>query len=710
VRLAALVLQVLLVLMPAYGLLESPAAWAQDITGLWRDEMATIDDMTTPKKEVLGQDDFQNHFHGTYRSRPYMLITYQNRQQPEGPYYLYSDVGDLRAELRASTDTTNANNICDRRTGVGDLRAELRASTDTTNAYNICDRRTGKPLGQLHVNSPACAGRQPCFTIESETLDALFFVRRDKLPVLYLQAGKHSPKQDPKLSQTFGDMFTPLTANFDYVLKCWDLSRMSQEDYQYTGCDANVFAIPDAESYSYKKVTLANNHTVAIPFGWTYLSRGFGNEQSRVRMQENGQDVATSDKLKIGVKASLNVMGVTAESHVNVGIQSTVDNMYDNKMSYATGEYLSTQFALVLHKWYAALDREFIKRVLLMRRISEAQRNDEHEYDRFVADFGTHYANAITFGEKGERVVRMSQKQVLAMHQSGTDVSVGLSAGYLGNSVGVDVDKASSNMQKITTNTSTDDRHWFCYSSGPCHDGIPSGGSTLPMLLDLRPITELLAPPFFNDDIILTTIRDGVSRAIAKRAYVERKNLNLPSAVFAQITGFQRYNAAANPASFNPSVNTDGDTRLSPIPTQGGACGGSNPCLSGTVTLQSQDGPAMLLTDTEPPPTSWTIPAQLAPDQSLGEGYDGLVTANFSWSGRCPGMDGATWTFSESLKIRVKTSDFSTDPTSTRPGRRFITSPNCVTADNPSGFIMVAIGRPNITAVVPASTLLGGSN
>lgn len=697
-RLTAYVVQVLLALVPAYGLLESPAGWAQDITGLWRDETAKTDDETTPEKEVLpGQSEFQNHFHGTYRSRPYMLITYQNRQQPEGPYYLYSDVGDLRAELWASTDTTNAYNIIDRRT------------------CKSIDHRTCKPLGLLHVNSPACAARHPCFTIQSTTLDALFLVR-DSLPILYLQVGKYDPGQDPELPQKWGDMFAPLSANFAYVLKCWDLSMMGQDDYQNTGCGANVFTEPKAGSYGFKPTTMSTGHTVAIPFAWTYVSQGFGNDESRVRMMGNGLDVATSDNLKIGVKAALNVMGVTAKSHVNVGIKSTVDYMYDKQMSYAKGEYLSTQFALVLHKWYATLDRAFIDRVLTMRKIPAAQRDDE--YDRFVIDFGTHYANAITFGAKGERVVRMNQKQVVAMHQSGTNISVGLSAGYMGNGGGVDVDKASSNMQKLTTNTSTEDRHWFCYSAGPCNEGIPSGDSALPMLLDLRPIAELLAPPFFNDDEILTTIRDGVSRAIAKRAFREKTQLNLPSAVFAQITGFQRYNAAASPAQFPPNFTMPENPDkaliwIDPITVEQVECGVSHPCLSGPVMFQSQDeSAAMVLTDTEPPPASWTIPATLTPNRYPGEVYDGVVTANVSWSGQCPGMSTGTWTFSRSIEIRVKSSDLSTAPTpgpSPRPRRWFITSPTCVTADNPSGFIMVAIGRTNITAVVPASTVLGVS-
>ena len=84
------------------GLPPAPAqAQAFDITGVWRDENAQADDKTTPSKLTLGaQPSFNDNFHGSYRSRPYLLITRQDSSKPTGPYFLYSDVGDLRAELR----------------------------------------------------------------------------------------------------------------------------------------------------------------------------------------------------------------------------------------------------------------------------------------------------------------------------------------------------------------------------------------------------------------------------------------------------------------------------------------------------------------------------------------------------------------------------------------------------------------------------------
>ena len=89
---------VLLALGFAAQLSNPPEARAQtfDITGVWRDENANADDKTTPVKESVPG----GGFHGTYRSRPYLQITQQDPSKPQGPFFIYSDVGDLRAELR----------------------------------------------------------------------------------------------------------------------------------------------------------------------------------------------------------------------------------------------------------------------------------------------------------------------------------------------------------------------------------------------------------------------------------------------------------------------------------------------------------------------------------------------------------------------------------------------------------------------------------
>jgi len=647
----------------------SAEVWAQpdDVTGIWRDEAANDDDATTPQKVALpGKPAFRNNFHGSYASKPYLLIQPQDKQKPQGPFFLYSDVGDLRAELRPT------------------------AATPTD--YDIVDRRTQKTIGKLRMDAPECNGRPACFTLQAAANDLGFDPDRDNLPVLYVPVGQYDPHNDPQLDQTFGNMFSPLSANFSYILKCWHLGKMNPIDYQVPGCGKDVFTMPDTKSFGYRKIALANWHNAAIPFGWTYVSTLFQNGEDRGQTWENGQDVAEADSLKVGVKASVNVFGVSASTHMSVGVQNKVENMYNSKLTYSKAEYLSTQFALVLHKFYAAplLDPSFVDRVQLIKSIKEANRTQE--YDRFVADFGTHYANAITFGSKGERVLRMNQKQVLAMHEGKVDVSVGMTAGYMGNSASVDVDASKSNMEKITSNTSKEDRQWFCYSGGTCNDGIPSGEAVLPVQLDLRPVSELFAPPFFDDDEIITTIRDGISRAVAKAAFVKKDNLNAPTAVFATVTGLNRTNIT--------SIGSD----IGSMRTENQPCGVTNACRDGAVTLTSKDGSATkMLGSSVPQPVTWNIPATLNPNQYPGNPAPGYVTASFTWSGKCLDTT-STWEYGDSAGAQVTIPDLTVVPGNIS-GMGFVLSPNCVTNNNRMGVVTV-ITPSTITGVVSARSLL----
>lgn len=668
--------------------------WAQpqNITGVWRDETANNGDATTPEKIVLpGKPAMSNNFHGTYASKPYLLIQLQDQQKPNGPFYLYSDVGDLRVELVRSTAPNPPG--------------------ATWTDYDMVDRHqdSKKIIGTLRMDATECNGRPACFTLRPPDPKDLglasfgFDSFRDTLPVLYTPVGTYDPSLDPKLDQTFGNMFSPVSANFGYILKCWHLKYMSQIDYQVPGCGQDVFTMPDPQSFGYRKVGFANWHNAAIPFGWTYVSTLFQNGEDHGHTWENGQDVADADSLKIGVKVSANVFGVTAKSHVSVGVQHKVEDMYNSKLTYAKAEYLSTQFALVLHKFYAAplLDQSFVDRVLFIQAMKDADR--AQEYDRFVSDFGTHYANAITFGAKGERVLRMKQQQVMAMHDDQVNVSAGISAGYMGNSAGVDVDFSKSHMEKLTKNTSSEDRQWFCYSGGACNDGIPSGDAVLPIQLDLRPISDLLAPPFFADDEIITTMRDGISQAVAKAAFAPWDYLNQPAAVWVTVTGLNRHN-------FTSLLPPPQDPLQGPqIESQ--PCGGAPPlstlCIS-SVTVAAADPPPVtqLGMSVQQPITLTMMSATLNPNAFPGTSAPGMVTANFTWSGKCPNTM-STWQFKDSASAQVTLGPpLTVVPPSNTSGIAYVGFPDCATGNNPGGLV-TAISQSTITEVVSARKLLG---
>jgi len=264
-------------------------------------------------------------------------------------------------------------------------------------------------------------------------------------------------------------------------------------------------------------------------------------------------------------------------------------------------------------------------------------------------------------------------------------------------------------MNKITSATSSEDRSWFCYSGGTCDDGKPSGEAVLPVQLDLRPISDLLAPPFFTDDEIITTMRDGVSRALAKQAFVQRDNLQLPSAVFVTITNFPRHNLTVIGTNkvtcwggrFARTRCSSGDP-LTDSKWEDKECGISTPCNDGIVTLSTNDGTTKLLAGTFAEAPTWQrVPAKLAPS-----GSQGLVSVDFTWSGKCLNSE-ATYSYPDSARTVVSLPDLKPQGQA-GSGITAVASPSCVTDANPAGFVTVITGSPSITKVQTAKSLLEG--
>ena len=180
----------------------------------------------------------------------------------------------------------------------------------------------------LRIDGPACDGRSPCFAFVNASPDLPVPATYDQLPVLYVPVGTYDPQSNPTLPQKLSDNFSPLSENFSYILKCWHLATMSTTDYQDPGCQNNVFAMPAADdAYGYVKVAMGSGPNNAVPFAWTYVST-LSRKARNADTWETGQDVTEADSLKVGVKASVNVMGVEASSHLSVGVASKVQEMY----------------------------------------------------------------------------------------------------------------------------------------------------------------------------------------------------------------------------------------------------------------------------------------------------------------------------------------------------------------------------------------------
>lgn len=523
-----------------------------------------------------GTDPF---FHGVYQSDPYVAVL----RRKDGVLRLYTDAG-LRATLvaataaRAATARSTASVLAvaaspvaatsgapksgvpkagvpkagapkagapkaaaartlakasAARTG-GTARAAtmLVAAPGASGLYRIVADDSKAVVGSLQVDDAACADpRNPmgCFRLTQAAAAS-------GLPEgLYLQSALRPPADN---EQVLNSAFTGFPVNFQLVLGCYHLARMSMDDFQIPGCSQQLLDLPAGDSKNYRLQTVYMDKTVGVPYGWLYVSRSDAKGQLGTRIMETGQDVVDSVQNSIGFKASVNVFFFKSSVQYNQTVKNKVENMYDRQLTYAQSDYLKTAFALVLDKTNLNLAGPFAADVAqLARQVTSGVPPD---YKGFVDLYGTHYAYATTFGMRGRMTSTMTRDQVMSLHESGTDVSVAASAGLdidgIGGSVEVDGKTAKDHMEQLRSTVGRESIAFDCVGGDDCSSGHPTGATAVPVLLDLRPISDLLGPPLFTDETIITTVRDGVAKALAEAAFFDDPRIGQRAASFVRVT------------------------------------------------------------------------------------------------------------------------------------------------------------------------------
>ncbi|SPH17031.1 hypothetical protein DEA8626_00545 [Defluviimonas aquaemixtae] len=470
-----------------------------DLAGIWRDETAQVADKKLPVQVDLPDGDSSPH--GTYVSLPYIAIL----RAKSGALHFYTDVGAMQAEVQPVAGTPGSYNLADLTPGAN-----------------------GKVLGVLKASTEGCAPRPACFQLEPPPgADAAAFPLPSGDLKFYVPIDPYDPSKDPKQDQTYGSNFAPVSGNFDYVTFCYNINGLDPYNIQKnTGCRNVLFQVPDTNSYSYQKVGYASGGNADIPFGWTYKSDDQTIGSSKARTIDTGRDMANSDSLDIGVNASVSLFGFNAKTSVNVGTSHKIQELSETKSVVAEMTEVKSKFALVLNRYYTTLSPDFVTTIRNLKGKPAADK----AYEVVISEWGTHYPNAVTFGARGSRKLTLNEEAINSLRDSQTNISAGLSVDYEGSGGGVDVKSAQEAMSSIKKIVTTENRDFRCYGGGDCsEDGVPSGADIVPIFLDLRPLSDLLAPPFFSDEEILGQIRINLARAILKAAYVERNDLNAPT-------------------------------------------------------------------------------------------------------------------------------------------------------------------------------------
>ena len=428
--------------------------------------------------------------HGTYEASPYYVFT-PGRQ--DGNYLLVSD-GRLAAALAPVADRDGVYSVS--------FNPEIAGAPEKV-VLSFTDPRCAVPQ-RLFIG---------CFVVTgSGTLTALPEGRYVKV---------ERKRDNKRLSQTFGSVFSHGLPHMDLVRRCYDVTEMSLDDFQVTGCAQDIFDFPGANTRRYEKRFVGGS--VVLPYGWKLDIRAGADGGHYARTIASARDLVENHRSSTGFNAGIDIFGIDIKAYNNKTVTQRTENMNNREVSYSYHHYLMTQHALVLDKFNVRLSRLFRRLVEELRRAEDF----DEAFAEFVAKFGTHFAYATTFGAKGYVYNSYTQDQVLALRQQGVDIKSGMSIGISENvdgvqggfSLGTSRESARENLQKLQNTAGSGIGEFVCIGGMGCSQGTPGGNSLVPVLLDLRPISDLLAPPFYRRKEIAVDLRQRLKAKLNVYAF-----------------------------------------------------------------------------------------------------------------------------------------------------------------------------------------------
>jgi len=460
--------------------------------GHWVMEGTESDD---PKQAEL--PDYDQHHHAIYEAPRYFLTT---RDKNTNTLFIISDDSDQKPlrlipntfrqfEFKIHDGTLNDEIILT-------VNLELEAiSPDSNNRGAISSAlellresfsisgKTGKELPSVFRPEPNCPSKcnRPNFQVENKDL-----------------------------VQTLGDVFAHSPGNINTSLKGWNEVHMQDPfDSSNTGADNEIFAWPPASSKCYS-MPIKNNNLV-IPYGFKFKQISFAGGSMQSTLIANGSDLrsaATKTRsVKANVKAGCAFVSGSVSFNSNSEMGNTEENMYDSETMHSQHTFFVSCHTIVLDKSNVHFNGKGELEGFFPH-INDYATNKKSGAEIF-STYGTHYAHAISFGARGKARQSYTKDTMSTLLQNckkiGWGVEAKISANIAGFKGGVGAgysqQDANEDSSKISATQNSQDSDYSCIGTSSCNssgEAHVSDSNIVPVLVDLRPITELLAPPFFD--------------------------------------------------------------------------------------------------------------------------------------------------------------------------------------------------------------------
>lgn len=383
---------------------------------------------------------------------------------------------------------------------------------------------------------------------------------------------------------------------FDFARRgCFDITRMNFTDLSVSRCPNTLFDFPSAKGANYTE-----GFGKIVPFGWLMnLHPTFSGGVVSTLVESSTE---TASEVTGGSGYDFSLLGLDVSNETATSASNRAQLASEQMMTLHRN--FASKHALVLDPTKVTLHPCFIKKVLraapgatpppyfpqLASDLFSASYGYNLSGERcteaisgpnlvpietkdlaklFIGAYGTHFAHAITFGALGYQYNYHDKKTItdaLERSQSGQsgvafDLDTFTKALSAKAKTGVNVGSSQNNETvdgtTLSSTIATDNGKYYCLGGSGCTNGHPEmGDGLIPVALQLRPIDDLLAPPFFTDPRITITLRGAVREALAK----VMKDVDVPDEPLIPFSVFElSATKTCTPGAVSSDFPTDGD-------------------------------------------------------------------------------------------------------------------------------------------------------
>ena len=470
--------------------------WSR-LDGVWREQLRVSFDHAVVPNGWTGETPSMREFaHGTYTSPSYLVV------EPASSY----------TEGIRLKDGLDARDVIEYRSSDGIAVADVLAGKATRKLYRGRDSD----------------GRATELAIDV-TRSGYVRLHWDSRVFLRPRPGisKAAREQQVATTDLFAIAYNP--KNTRAIRQGYDVTTQNPNRFLDNGGKLDVFSPAEPRDYYVREQN-------TVPLGLLLIEEGSQGTVFFERLQASESDFQESSESSFGFNVGLGTPKARGENDAegkrlgasagySFSKQSFSSLKESDSISSITGYQRFKKFALVRDHAFSRLSSEFIDAV------ADATRTGS--FQRVIETFGTHYSYAATYGAAGQLTTRVTERTLAQTWGSfeKDDKSGGLKLGPLDFSGNI---TSAENLRQGNSNTNRFGKTTFSAVGGNGswnESGFVAGDTPYPILMDMRPLYELLSPMHFpGEPEIYLGARAQLTQAItdymaARAALLSRDSL-----------------------------------------------------------------------------------------------------------------------------------------------------------------------------------------